>query len=480
MASIGKQLASKELSKRRAGTTGPIERLRGPLTERQRSFIDNPSKKKLARCGRRAGKSFMVAVYMIMVCILKPDQPVLYLGLTRDSAMNIMWKTLTQMLSSVGIGYTPQISRGRIEFPNGSYIQIFGIDAADAGDRLRGQAWALIVGDEMGFTKRGDDLLYTLAPSLADYKGTMVLVSSPSRAPMGLFYECDVGVPSDSWYRVSWTIRENPFFAHDTDVIYPGKYPNRAEEELGEAILHSYGGKSDHPAYEREWLGLWTFDKTNLIYPATEENEIHRLQDHSNGAYQYAIGIDFGSSSDTAYAVLRFSEYSRQVECIHLFKQPGLLVDEMAIELEKLVERYRPVFIEADTGGLGLVPAEEMRRRYGLPINAAEKTKKGFYAALVRNDLASGYIKVLLPQCQELRTEWKKIVKGDDGEEMKGQDNHASDAFLYAYRKIYTTHLQHFTPPLSEEDKIIESLEKSVRYNEDEDFKDLDNTDEIW
>lgn len=479
MSSIGQQLASKELKRRKAGTTGPIEALRSTLTPFQLDFVDNPSRYKLARCGRRAGKSFMAAVYMIVTCLLNPDMPVLYLALTRESAMNIIWKPIVTMLNLTGVAYDPQISRGRIVFQNGSFIQLFSADAADAINRLRGQAWKLIIGDEMAFSRIGDEILDTLLPSLADHDGTMVLMSSPPPMADGLFYDCDVGEKQTHWYRVHWDMTANPAFQG------PPKrnlhlYKTRAEEVFAEIVATKFGGNWDHPSFKREYLGLYVFDASNLIYPYNDNNVIKILPIDLKGTYNHAIGIDFGSSSATSYAVLRFSDYSRQVELVHLFKRAGMLVDEMAQELETLVERYKPLFIEADTGGLGKVPAEEMRRRYELPINAAEKTKKGFYQAIVRNDLVAGHIKVLYPAGDEILKEWKKIVKDDLGEELKGQDNHAADAFLYAYRRIYNTHLRSYEAPLSEEDKMIDSLEKRLKYDKLQDEQDLDNIDENW
>lgn len=478
MTSLSRQIAAKELKKRKAGTTGPIERLRSVLSPLQIDFIDNPSNYKLARCGRRAGKSYMAAVLMIITCLLTSDMPVLYLALTRESAMNIIWKPLTTMLYLCGINYDPQISRGRIVFDNGSYIQVFGADAPDAVNRLRGQPWKLIIADEMGFirSRSADELLDTLIPSIADFDGTVIMMSSPSLVPDGLFYDCDQGDKKEDWYRVSWDMRANPYFQRPAK---DPKYANRAEEVFADVIKKKYGGNSDHPAFRREFLGEWVFDASNLIYPYTENNVIRSLPQELRGTYHHAIGIDFGSSSATSYAVLRYSEFSRQVELVQLFKRAGMLVDEMANELRVLVDKYNPNFIEADTGGLGKVPAEEMRRRYGLPVNAAEKTNKTFYQALVRNDLAANYIKVLSPTCDEILTEWKKIVRGDDGEEVKGQENHAADAFLYAYRKIYNIHLRTFEPPLSYEDKIIDSLEKRAMQERMDLEEDLDNIDDF-
>lgn len=65
---------------------------------------------------------------MILTCLQGPRTPVLYAGLTRDSAKEAVWPILTEMLDTFKIPHTPRESALQIDFPNGSKITLFGCD----------------------------------------------------------------------------------------------------------------------------------------------------------------------------------------------------------------------------------------------------------------------------------------------------------------------------------------------------------------
>lgn len=404
---------------------------------------------------------------MIQECLRTPKFPALFLGLTRDSAMRNVWQPLLDLLDGLGVSYDPKVSAGTIKFENGSHILVFGADAPGAAGRLRGTFWGLIVVDESGFLvdRNFDRLVTSLIPSLADLDGTLCLLSSPGYVAEGLFWDCDVGPRSKTghgplkWWQSHWNLLDNPHFQKPATRSRPNgtPYPSYGHQFLDEICESEYGGDSTHPAYMREWIGEWVFDHTSLIYPYSEVNKIKDFSEYRE--QQHGIGMDLGSSSATAITVVRFSEYSREVQVVHAEKATGLLVDEMANMLQAAIKKYDAKTIVADTGGLGKVPVEEFRRRYYLPVAAAEKTEKAFFQRIVSNDLHAGYIKAR-SDCL-LYSEWAKIVKDPKtGEELKGQENHLADAFLYIYRRIYTTHLQDYQKPVSQEDTIREQIER--------------------
>lgn len=468
--SIIQQQAKAELRRRRDASAGQFALLDRFLSAKQREFIHHPSKRKVARCGRRAGKTTGFSVYMVMECLKTPKFPALFLGITRDSAMRNVWDPLIAVLDAIGVSYEARISSGTIRFDNGSHILVFGGDTPRASDRLRGTAWGLIGIDESGFQVdyNFDRLVESLIPSLADYDGTLCFLSSPGYVPEGLFWSCDVGPHSEKgygnlkWAQFHWTLLDNPHFQKaPTRTRRDGTtYPSYGHQFLDEVLHNQYGGDENHPAYRREWLGLWVFDDTNLIYPFSAQNYIPRLVEYPD--QHHGIGMDLGSSSATAITVVRYSPYERDVQIVHAYKQSGLLVDDMARLLQDAIVRYNVDLVVADTGGLGKVPVEEFRRRYGIPVSAAEKTEKAFFQRVVANDLHAGYIKA--PADCPIFSEWSKIVKDPKtGEELKGQENHLADAFLYIYRRIYSTHLKYFETPLTEEDRIREQFEQRLQ-----------------
>lgn len=381
--------------------------------------------------------------------------PTLYLGLTRDSAKEAVWWELIGILEGLGIPHEPKTSALRISFPNGSFIQLFGGDVPNARNRIRGRKFKLVCADETGFFAGLDPLIFALLPTLADLKGSLIMASSPGEILAGFFYEAYQGNTKSKWRQFHWTLLDNPHFMKP--AVDP-KYSNAGEEELDTICGLQFGGNTRHPAFVREYKGIYVRDDTSLIYPYADKNLIDEPtklpQEH------YALGIDLGVSSESAFAVLKYSHYSREVQIVETFSKKEMLVDELATQIEYYSAKYDIDSIIADTGGLGAAFVQELRKRYGLPIRAADKTDKAVYQKVFQNDLISGYIKVI--RDLTILEEWDKIVKDDLGQERKGQKNHESDAALYVYRYIYQTYLKTFAPKLTDEEKMITQLEATA------------------
>jgi len=439
------------------------------LSSKQAKFIKDPSRFKLSRSSRRSGKSFCGAAYMIFEALSNPSTPVLYIGLTRESAKEAVWGTLVTILETLNITHEARPSALKISFPNGSFIRLFGADTTNAKDRLRGQKFKLIVIDEVGFYQGMETIIPALLPMLADYSGTLAMLSSPGILLSGFFYEADVGKNKDDWSQHSWSMTDNKFFQGPAK---DPKYANRAEEELDTICRVMYNGDRLRPSFRREYMGQWVRDNEALVYPFTDDNLITAPTPLPKE--QYGIGVDLGVSSASAIAILKYSEYTRQVQIVETWSEAQVLVDDFADILKDYMEKYNTNLVVADTGGLGAAVVQELRKRYDLPIRAAEKTNKSFHQRIMANDLLNGHVKVV--DGLNIVKEWSKIIKDEGGEEVRGQPNHEADAALYIYRYIYTTYLAHVEEPTSDEDIMLKQLTDTARAEKramDEDRDDL-------
>ncbi len=456
MSSLLKKYAQEELNRRKQTGVGKIAKLKGLLSAKQLSFVDDTNRFKLARCSRRAGKTLADAVYLIIECLQAPKTPTLYVGLTRDSAKAAIWDILLTILHELEIPHESLASVLKITFHNGSFIQLFGADATNARNRLRGRKFKLIIPDEMGFYAEADGLIKSMIPMLADLQGTLAMTSSPGELLSGLFYEADEGADKANWSRHSWSLLENPLFMGPAK---DPKFPSRGHEELDTICRLQFNGNRMHPAFRREFLGQWVADKTSLVYPCGAHNIIERPIDAPDA--MYGLGLDLGVRSDNAITIVKYSHYSRTVQIVDCFKKSELLVDELAVVIQEYIDLYAPTYMVADTGGMGVVFVEEFRKKYHMPFIAADKKEKKYFQRVVANDLLAGYIKVV--QGLDIINEWKILTKNvDTGEEESGE-NHLSDSFLYIYRKLHSTHLKHFEPPKSEEEKMIDSVKNSLQ-----------------
>jgi hypothetical protein len=148
------------------------------------------------------------------------------------------------------------------------------------------------------------------------------------------------------------------------------------------------------------------------------------------------------------------------VQELESWSQAGLTVDQLAGTLSKFIEKYKPVSIQADTGGYGAGIVNELRNRYTFSITAAEKKDKGFYQEIVKADMISGYCKFLK---DSLTLQEMQLLVRDNktGQEDAKCANHLCDAYLYAYKYVYNRHLKCFEAPKTEEDRIMESVIRS-------------------
>lgn len=453
MSSFLQQSLKAERERRNGNDNKKILALRSLLAPKQLEIVDDPHRFKIAACSRRAGKTFGVAAYLIIECLRTSNTPTLYLGLTRDSAKEAVWFTLLGMLESLDIAHEARPSALQIRFPNGSTISLFGGDVPNARNRLRGRKFKLVAADETGFFLDLDPLMFAILPTLADLQGTLLMTSSPGERLSGFFYEAFAGAQRGSWHQYHWLMTDNPLFMKP--ATEPG-YRNLAEQELDLICKLQFGGLRDHPAFQREYLGRYVRDDSKLVYPY----KLTCVLSVSTALpkERFALGIDLGVSSESAVVVLKYSEYAREVQIVETWSEANVLVDDLAGVVNNFREKYDPTIIVADTGGLGSAFVQELRRRYSIPIRAADKMDKSAYQRIFANDLISGYIKVV--KGLKIIEEWDTIIRDIDGAEKRGQKNHEADAALYVYRYIYQMHLKHFEPLKTVDQQVDEWVEQ--------------------
>lgn len=195
--------------------------------------------------------------------------------------------------------------------------------------------------------------------------------------------------------------------------------------------------------------GMWVRDSGGLVYPF--EEALNVIDDAPTDRItkaslltSHVLGIDYGFTDATAFAVLGWRAHDPCVYVLAAYKQDGLTPSNAAEETKALVKEYQPDHVVGDTSGLGKGYAEEAIQRHYLPIEAAEKANKRGYQKLFAGALRDGNVRVVRATCDQLLDEWKRLPWTEDGSrESDGFDNHCADAVLYAWR----TALAHFAVP---------------------------------
>ena len=397
--------------------------LRDTLFEEQRKFIADPSRFKSALCSRRAGKSRTGAVGMIEAAKKHPGSIVPYIAMTRQSAKNIMWPTMVEMNHLYQLGMTPTESALEFQIPtSGAPSKIFMIGADQKGfiDRLRGPKYPRAVIDEAGhFGSHIESLVDdVLGPATADYSGDVWALGTPGPVPVGYFYDITTN-PKYGFSNHHWTILDNPFF------------PNAKEFLQNEMERKNWDETS--PTYVREWLGQWAHDKSALIYKLNDWNIVDTPLD-AKIDWHYVLGVDVGWHDKTAFALIAYSTESPVVRVTSVEAFSEMIPSEIGDYILQIIDAYHPTNIVMDTGGLGKSIAEEMRKRFGIPVKAAEKKEKMANIELFNGDLQRGMIEINSTNT-DLINQMNTLQKADNGLEDPNMPNDQTDAILYSWRE---------------------------------------------
>jgi hypothetical protein len=439
---LGERHLAREAYRRLVPQVGRVEmidripemraRLRAELFPQQLAFFEDKASLKAALCTRRAGKTTETAPDLVDGALDSPGAKSLYVTLTRERAKELLWDELKALDHRHQIGMKPnevELSMRLPEGLGGGIIKLTGADKAKEIEKRRGDKYRRVRIDE---AQAFGDYLRTfvsdvLEPALMDLRGDLGLLGTPGVVCAGLFYEVtrnedagSIAKRKPGWSVHSWSVLDNPFLPH-------------AREWL-EAKRAEHGWTEDNPTYLREWCGRWVNDTSALFYKFDPLRNTYAELPKGH-RWEYVFGIDLGYDDAFAIVVWAFSRTCPVLFEVETFKASGLTPSDWADEIRSRREKYRPIKMKVDQGGLGKAFAEEMRTRHGLPLEPAEKTEKATFVELMNDDLLAGRIKVKADSA--LAQEWRFLPR--DPEDPRKEDprfaNHASDGGLYGWRE---------------------------------------------
>ncbi len=407
----------------------------------QRAAIEDPSHLKAFFATRRAGKSFAIGIYLFMTAIAYPGSSCLYLGLTRETAQNIMNKDIFRVLNRrFVIGAKWKVSDKRWELPNGSYIYMRGADANSYEiNKTVGQKYRLAVLDEASkYRYNVRTMVYgSLLPAMGDDLGTVVLSGTPSNITTGLFYDATTGAEAArGWARHMWSWRDNVHKRTNIAVIHDKIVADNPD------IVHT-------PLYRQEWLGQWVVDSSALVYRFREDrNTIDKLP-LAPERYTWMLGGDLGYAPDpSALVVGAYNEHDPCLYLVHAEKRAKQDFTDVANWVKSLwkfpaLGHHGPYpFTAMVMDAANLQGVEEMRGRHGLPLEGAKKQGKAGVIAAMNGEIITGRVKVLpgamgiLEEARALVWDEKKLAGVPKRwEEDPRFAQHELDSALYLWRR---------------------------------------------
>lgn len=346
--------------------------------EAQRNvLLDNKIKRKVLMTSRRAGKTNLIARYMVSLCA-QPNTPCLYIHTKFSNAIDQCYKLVLDVAKEVEMkAIRSSSSEGIIEFANGSKIDFRGNSNKAEADKMRGGKYRGIFIDEAAFQCNMKYLVDDVcSPMLMDYvDSVLVLASTPPRIPGTLF---EAAVHGKEYKLYSWDMTMNP-------------YIQNAEEEI-KRIADSKGISIDDAFIKREYRGLEFFDTEAQVFKGYQTydkipddfkpDHVYIGNDYGWAAYNAIIGVAIDMKKHEGYVF--FEEKFNHADVTAIVES-----NKRAIEAgKKLLLRSGTVGnidIYGDTSDMSIL--YEMYQKHGLPAHQCYKYDKDEAIAKLAEDL---------------------------------------------------------------------------------------------
>jgi hypothetical protein len=227
-------------------------KLRSHQVKLHQSYLDCNEKVVVWNCSRRLGKSNTLCIIAIETCLKTPYSIVKYCCAKQKDARNIIREVIRPLIEDCPAHLKPEYKtqEGMWVFPNGSIIQITGLDGGRA-ESVRGGSSHLAIIDEAGLVK---DLPYIMTsiilPTTATTKGKIILASTPPRSPSHPYITRYLNKARIQGNLVTMTIYDNPYI--DPDEL--------------KLIIDESGGV-DSTDFQREYLCNIIKDENYAIVP---------------------------------------------------------------------------------------------------------------------------------------------------------------------------------------------------------------------
>lgn len=229
-------------------------------------ILDTGASRFVLEIARRFGKTYLLVVIAIEVCLRNPGCRVVYGAPTLKHLEEFIIPTFESIIEDAPPDCRPWFDskRGHWKFPNGSYVHLFGADDKTKANRGRGAGAILCIFDECGFTRVLRYVLRSvLRPQLlhtrrkrGTFHGMTLLASTPAEEPDHDFTAIAERAEAQGAY-ARRTIFDNPLLSEQQREQY------LADDAKEEGLTEEQYKASDE--YRREWLAERVVNKLLVV-----------------------------------------------------------------------------------------------------------------------------------------------------------------------------------------------------------------------
>lgn len=271
------------------------------LSKWQTKVWDDLHRYVVVNCGRRAGKTFLVALKLIDFASKHGNTTIWYVAPDYKQAKQIMWLVLKDLLPEHAIQKTNDTEL-LIILKNGSKILLKG---AQDPDSLRGVRIDFCVFDECAFIANWEAVWKVIRPTLVDSKSDVWFISTPNG--FNHFKQMADRV-DDDWSYHHYTSYDNPYLE---------------AEELDKAKA-----EMDIDSFAQEFMG--EFRKlSGLIYRGFDR-DVHMVDLPDLSGFTFYRSLDFGFGHKTALGWFAVNTTGSEIYLYDGIYQSGMVTDDIA------------------------------------------------------------------------------------------------------------------------------------------------------
>lgn len=432
--------------------------------KKQQQLADDPSRRKAAICSRRAGKSWCALSIALEDCLRYKNREWLIVGLTRPSIKRIYWRVVKKLNEDLELGLEFNETELLVKFNNGSILYFLGAENTSEIEKIRGNAYDGVIIDEcksFGAIVFAELIEDVIEPTLAERRGTLILIGTPGRNLNGPFYEstCIPAVELEEAGRKTGKFSNARFGStkwNDGNYVWSSHHwtaeDNEAQPQIWEEFKiakENRGWSDSHPTWLREYQGCWVSEHSSFVYRYSNAEHswkkdigaYHGLPDGHN--WYLVMGIDLGVDDPTAIVLWAYSDTHPTLYNIYSYRyeDTDLNVKRLANLIREIDKEFgEPEIRIADRGGLGKLVLNDLAENYDIYCEAAEKKEKQDHIELFNTDLIGGLVRIEKDSLlAEEMTEHKWTTKKSNGKRIESDEtpNDCCDAALYSFRYCY-------------------------------------------
>lgn len=432
--------AERQLSSR-ASWSPKTDLFAGSFPQQRAFATDDAHPLQCVFCSRRAAKSYSFGLKAVRTAQSMDRVTIPILGLQRQSVKDAWWQPVIQDISErfhVPMEFNKTELTATLE--NGSTIHLLGMDADEKQKRkVLGQKFPLVGIDEaQDWATDLHLVVYSqLKPAVADYNGIICMMGTPGLVAAGLFFDVTTGKEA-GWKIHEWTTYDNTTRDKPDGPTMADKWGKEIE-----SLKAMKPGVEKTAWFRRNYLREWVIDEDALVYRFQDgRNTFLELPQFPRGEWTYGLGCDLGHTDASSFNVTAYHEHDPCLYVLKSYKQAGLDVTSVANEVRRLEKEFS--FTHYVIDGANKQAVEEMRRRHGIPWEAADKIGKEDFIDLMNADFITQSIKLQAKETGPLQKEYRELVWDQRKLREKRKrvehaacQNHCADGTLYIWRKSY-------------------------------------------